>query len=313
MIDWLKERYVKQQIEKLKDLVLPDFLADENPNSSDEYAKIVRDEIMKIIKVPLQLTQQVFNDSGQSFAFYRCRRKDEIKNLNLICEYNYPPLAFSKKMQRANLPYHPVFYSSNHALTTIKETLQHGFTKGERLMISRWVMRDTHPFYIAPLLFHGLKKSHPWYTRIEHIKKYEIKKALQGKTTDEYNGALQILNALSKEFFKSKDYKISASMAHSYLYSDDPYMRCDVLIYPSVCTDGRSVNFAIHPNFVDNRIFMEEIYVVEIGEYCKLTSFIKHRLLFHGKVFNSEIKWLGMEKSNPMFDEIEKLYKMRFQ
>jgi len=311
MKEWLASRRVQKQIDELRDFKPPAFEPNVDREAYHEYARKFRIELQKILEVPLFIKQVSVNDPGQSFTFYRARRYQDIKNLNLISEYTYPPVAFCKTIQRANLPYHPVFYASNHALTTVSETIHDNFTKNEVLAISRWRMHDTDPFVIMPILFHGLNPTHPFYSRVEEIKKNGIEEANPGITETQKQNFILVLKALSKEFFNSKDYRVSASLAHSSLYSKG-YQECDLILYPSIRTDGASVNFAVHPNFVENRVFMEEIYVIRIGSYCKLTSHIKYRFLYHGKVIGSDIRWLKIDYSNEKQREVIDLFRKRF-
>ena len=312
-MSWFKKSKVEKQISGLRDLKIPEF--DDHPTADgyDDYADKFLREFRKIINHPISITQVVKNDPGKSFVFYRARKYEGFKNLNLFTEYNYPPLEYCKTIQRANLPYNPVFYASNHALTTVAEILQNGFKKGDKICVSRWLMEDTLEFRITPFLFHGLNNEHPWYSKVEEIRRTGIREANPNAKEDEIAGIESLLKAISKEFLKSKDYKLSASIAHAHLYPGRSNEYTDMMLYPSVRSDGRSVNFAIHPNFVDNRVFLKEIYVMEIGEYCKLTSYIKHRLIFYGVVKGSYINWVPFNKTNSETDRVLKLYHERFK
>ena len=312
MREWLASLKVKRQINDLRNFKPPDFDPNMDREAYHEYARKFRIELQKVLEIPMFIKQTVVNDPGQSFIFYRARRYNEIKNLNLISEYNYPPVFICKKIQRANLPYHPVFYASNNALTTISETIHDHYTKGEVLAISRWRMHDTEPFIIMPILFHGLNSEHPFYNRVNEIINSGIDDAIPGMTKVEKENYLLILRALSKEYFNSKDYRISASLSHSTLYSEDD-QDCDIILYPSVRTDGRSVNFAVHPNFVENRVFMEEIYIIKIGGYCKLTLEVNCEFVYHGTVVGKDIKWLKIDFSSDKHKEIIDLFKQRFK
>jgi hypothetical protein len=198
-------------------------------------------------------------------SFYRARKTKEILNQNIITEYSYPPTTFCKKALRANLPLFPVFYATNNALNSIFETIQDKQFKGEILAVSKWTMRDTQPFFTAPFLFSKLSSHHPWS---DMVQEYKTKGLIDsGVHPIKINQTVLALEKLSNLFYNDTDYRVSASIAHNLLYSTRNNLNCDVFIYPSIQANGDNVNFAVHPNFVTNRLFLEKIYIVELGEF----------------------------------------------
>jgi hypothetical protein len=299
------EAKVKAKLLKLKMLTIPALKENLSAKEYNQYSNVVLNEIAKILKNPFHLTQMVKNDPGESLTFYRARKSDEILNPSIYSEYSFPPVTFCKRALRANLPLHPVFYASNHAMTTVKETIQNGNYKGEILTVSRWIMKDTNTYHVAPFLFHGLSTSHPWYSRVEKIKTEGLIDG--GMNPKDLNGAILMLKGLANEFFNDKDYRLSASIAHSYLYSNIPDFKCDLMAYPSIQNDGKSVNFAVHPNFVHDRLYIDKLYTIELGEHNSSTGITQIRLHSVGNPKDNHITW-----NNKPSDFEYNLFKERF-
>lgn len=53
----------------------------------------------------------------------------------------------------------------------VAEILQNGFKKGDKICVSRRLMEDTLEFRITPFPFHGLNNEHPWYSKVEEIRR----------------------------------------------------------------------------------------------------------------------------------------------
>lgn len=299
------EAIVKAKLLKLKKISIPKLKPDLNAFEYHRFSSTVLKEISKVLKNPFHLTQQVINDHGESMTFYRARKTNEILNPNIHSEYSFPPVTFCKRALRANLPLHPVFYASNHAMTTVKETIQNGKYKGEVLTVSRWVMKDTNTYHVAPFLFHGLSTTHPWYARVEKIKTDGLLDA--GMKPEDLKGATLMLKGLANEFFNDKDYRLSASISHSHLYSTIPDFKCDIMVYPSIQNDGKSVNFAVNPNFVHDRLYIDKLYTIELGEHNNSSDITKIRLCSVGNPQDNHIVW----NNTPSESEYD-LFKERF-
>src|SRR6185436_17923989 len=59
---------------------------------------------------------------------------------------------------------------------------------------------------------------------------------------------------------------ISAYLGHIHLYAPGN-IRTDIFMYPSIQTDKRSINFAIHPNAVIHKLFLSRVFIVKINNY----------------------------------------------
>lgn len=289
------------------DLKIPDFPIGGDFNTYHKYSQEVLQIITKAYgEIPFY-TQESVNDVGKSMSFYRARRTNEILNQFIFTEYSYPPTTFCKKALRANLPFHPVFYATNNALNSIYETIQNKQFKGEILAISNWTMRDTHPFYTAPFLFSNLSINHPWSKMVEKFKTDGLLYA--GVPSSKVDEILMVLEKLTNLFYNDSDYRISASIAHNLLYSTRSDLKCDIFIYPSIQANGENVNFAVHPNFATNRLFLEKIYIVELGEYNTISKSLK--LLLHSIGYILEDKFINWKNGN--FDDDEyNIYKQSF-
>lgn len=283
-MNFLKRIFLKY---KMRNLNLPDIPIDGSFIDYHNYSQ----DILKILKknygeIPFY-TQISQNDPGKSMVFYRARKANEILNQNIISEYSFPPAVFCKKALRANLPFHPVFYATNNAMTAVFETFQNKNFEGQMLAVSRWIMKDTDPFFIAPFLFSNLSSNHPWATMVSDYKTKGLLDA--GVSKEKIEQTAFLLEELTNIFYNDSDYKISASIAHNFLYSTQRDLNCDVFIYPSIQASGENVNFAVHPNFVINRLFIDKIYIIELGGFNPKTQSLNLRLHAIGKLSNNRL------------------------
>lgn len=271
----------------MRNLNLPEIPIDGNFIDYHNYSQDVLNIIAKNYgEIPFY-TQMSQNDLGKSMVFYRARKAKEILNQNIISEYSFPPTVFCKKALRANLPFHPVFYATNNAMTSVYETIQDKSFEGEMLAVSRWIMKDSDPFFIAPFLFSNLSSNHPWASMVSDYKTKGFLDA--GVSKEKIEQTAFLLEELTNIFYNDSDYKISASIAHNLLYSIRREINCDVFIYPSIQASGENVNFAVHPNFVINRLFIDKIYIIELGGFNPKTQSLKQKLHAIGKLSNNRL------------------------
>ena len=291
----------------MKNLSLPEI-----PQSGDfidynNFSQEILDIIARIYgEIPFY-TQMTQNDPGKSMVFYRARKANEILNQNIISEYSFPPTVFCKKPLRANLPFHPVFYATNNAVTAIFETIQDKNFEGQLLAVSRWIMKDTDPFFIAPFLFSNLSNKHPWAKLVFDYKTKGLLDA--GVSKEKMEQTAYLLEELTKIFYNDSDYKISASIAHNLLYSTRREINCDVFIYPSIQASGENVNFAVHPNFVINRLFIDKIYIIELGGFNPRSKSLNLRLHAIGKLNNNRlILWQNGDFNEDDYNEYKRYF-----
>ncbi|WNH07701.1 hypothetical protein [Thalassobellus suaedae] len=202
-----------------------------------------------------------------TFPFYRLRKESKTMNTKLISEYSYPPNSVIKKVQRANIPYHPVFYCADSPMAAIMETIRDEKTINPKTnyYLSKWELKPDIEFKVSPFLFGNLADSSP-YKILSDDNFKKIEELLKDYSKDEIEGMKKIMHLLSHLFIFENTYVVSSFIAHNYIYASHNF-RTDIFIYPSHQTNRERVNFAIHPNVVTEKLQLKSVYKINILDF----------------------------------------------
>lgn len=209
------------------------------------------------------------NEREFPFKFYRLRKKTKSMNEMLFSEYSYPPNHMVKMTQRANIPFYPVFYSSDNPTTAIYETVRTNekVNTNDIYYLSEWEIRKGEDIRVCPFLFGNVHEDSA-YRLLSDVSITKVKEMLHEYSEDETLGFIEILKLLSHLFVFDNSYVISSYIAHSNLYATHIY-RPDIFIYPSIQADKKSVNFAIHPNSVTSKLSLNKVLKLKVKELNK--------------------------------------------
>lgn len=213
------------------------------------------------------LTLRITNSDKLPQKVYRVRKYDTSINAGLISEFSHPPASLTKTIQRANLPYHPVFYCAPSAHTALIETLKYTYKEGEEnsYFLSEWCFRKDQPTYVTPFMFGKYDKVDLYNIMREKAIEDFITK-IPDITNDEINSLKKIFEFVSSLFESEVSHAISGYFGHSHLYASSN-MRTDVFIYPSIQTGKAAMNFAIHPNAVLHKLLLKRVFLFNIKDY----------------------------------------------
>lgn len=236
------------------------------------------------------------------FKMFRVREFEPIKNKDLFNEYSYPPSAFVGD-GRCNFKNHPVFYCSNNPVTSLLEVVRNTECKSKKFCISTWSIIDNDENLIIESFLQSKLDPLNAFQELANncIKNIDI--AFEKNINkDQKLGVMEFYKFLDSKFIEDEDYSISAFLAHRRLYADHNY-RSDIIIYPSVQTESKSVNFAIQPNFVDNCMKVERFYIAELDYYDKKTN--KFGLTFsqYGRIEKNVILWRNIQPGDLDYEE----------
>lgn len=249
------------------------------------------------------------------FNFYRVRPFDEFKNIRLRNEYSYPP-AIIPSHQRANLPGYPVFYASDFPLTAVIEVIRThknlSEIKDRYFCLSVWKVTGDQSAVLAPLLYDGIPTDNPLYEFGQYTKGQEPEELKSLFTPDQIAGMEEMLKFYSRVFQNDDQYTISSFIGHRHLYNDvdapdnqpELQFRGDILIYPSIRLDKRSINYAIHPNFADERMTLSSIYKIRIKNFIEENSFLSgftFDLAAYAHNDKGRIIWLNPDPNNELY------------
>ena len=258
-----------------------------------EYENLMHKEIIKCIKIFPQGVLHLDGLNQPILKFFRARPCNEIGLHELRAEYSYPPISYSA-IKRANLQGYPVFYCAFHAITAIMEVIQNRETfernRDKLYCISSWRIKDSRNLKLASFIG-AVDKEHFFYS-FSQFQLNELKRQFSESTENEeqVEAISELYEFLSNTFLEDKEYGISSYLAHKYLYARHTH-RADVLMYPSITTDKRTINFAINPNFVDERMYLKYVYLCRVDEVDFNSGVVKFSLENIGVNKETIIHW----------------------
>jgi len=265
------------------------------------------------LKLMIQLVY-LGTDKSIPKKFYRLRKQTRTFNEKLISEYSYPPNHFVKTIQRANIPYHPVFYCSDNPSTAIMETV-----KGEESLntdfvyyMSEWETKNDQDIKVCPFIFDNVSETNP-YKVLSEINKSKLFEVMKEHTDDEKNAMLEILKFLSNLFIEDDTYVVSSYLAYLNLYANHNF-RPDIFIYPSVQTNRDTVNFAIHPNSVIEKLRLKRVFKMRLKSFNETTRDFTVTINWVGQNNNGIIQWRQVnpdsEDGKQVVKELEELFRI---
>jgi RES domain-containing protein len=195
-------------------------------------------------------------------------------------------------MGRCNFPNHPVFYASNSPLVAMLEVFRASDFKTKKLYLSSWsIIPSEDIFYFESFLRIGLTEN-SLYNNFNTNLKHKIGNTFNGLVSqNQILGMIEYLRFVDEQFVSDDTYSVSASLAHRRLYAKGNF-GSDMIMYPSVQSKGNEANLAINPNFVENNMRLNRVYIVSLQDYDFLER-SKFSMTFHrfGEVSKNSILW----------------------
>jgi hypothetical protein len=226
----------------------------------------------------------IINTKNLSPNVYRIRPFDEKINVSLISEFSHPPVNLTNKIQRANLPYHPVFYCSPDPRTALIETLEYTYREGEEKLyyLSEWSLRKDQPALATPFIFGEYNAELGFYNTYRDKTFDYIKSKFENITSEETESLRQILIFFSKLFEYRDSHALSGYIGHMHLYAW-AMPRTDIFIYPSIQSEKYKLNYAIHPNAVLYLLRLNRVYLLRVYKYKinRSSGFVTLRVGYH--------------------------------
>lgn len=277
---------VLRGIKKLENFEWPKF---DGSISIEEFIKLIDNILTENMGSFPTLVRSIKQDS-YTYPIFRARELSQVKNEKLIAEFSYPPLSVSS-MGRCNFSGHPVFYASNSPLTAILEAFKESNFQERKLYLSLWsIIPNKEIFYFESFLRGGLNEQ-SFYHRFNEGLKDDMQKTFKGLVNEnQVLGMIEYLKFVDSQFTNDNSYSLSASLAHRRLYFPGN-ITSDIIMYPSVKSNRNEANFAIHPNFVDNNMRLDKVYVVSLNNFDTSTNTFSITFHRYGFVSKNSILW----------------------
>jgi hypothetical protein len=293
---------VKKAIRKLARTEFPKF---ENETSVDSYVESIIKIITNEFGLILNPKQTIENDKFLK-NFFRVRPLADFKNIDLIREHSYPPVDIVK-MGRCNFPKYPVFYCSTNPGTALLEVARNNSNSNVKYCISSWELIQSDQKIIFESFMQVPLPPNNFFIQINQnvvnkINEPFIKSYNKKLKKNQKDGLLEYLKYLDSSFVNDIDYSISATLAHRTLFAKHDF-KTDILMYPSVQSLKNGVNFAIRPNFVDNNLRLNHLYILSLNSYNLTKGEMNVTLYNYGEVINNDIVWKSINPEDKRYHD----------
>ncbi|MFZ4726290.1 MAG: hypothetical protein ACOYMD_12690 [Paludibacter sp.] len=302
--DFLQLQQVENSIKNLNNYIWPVY---NNSIDFEQFTKDIYEVFFQYFGIYPPSPMILVNAENEvSLKFYRVRPLEDFTDLSLITEYSYPPIN-NVVHRRCNFPKKPVFYSSNNPYTSIKEVVRESETNNETIyLLSAWEINKKCSIRVVPYLFQNLPLENEYKKLGAHALE-EFKRVLEKEkqlNESQINGCKLYLQFLASKFIED-NHNISAALAHSILYANIN-LRADIFIYPSIMTDLKTVNMAIHPNFVDQNMELKRIYSIKVKKTDDKFLIGEISIRNYAEVKDGVIIWRNSDVNDKDFWEFSK-------
>ncbi len=293
-IDFPNYNQVLKAIDKLKNVEWPKF--DNQTPTSDIIKKF---EELYFKELPIFPNVKKFKKSSEfQLSIFRVREFDTILNKDLISEYSYPPINLTK-IGRCNFPKRPVFYCSENPMVALMETVKENDFTGKIFCLSKWnLIPSENEFVLEHFLRGGLHPENPFNILIDNELNQLKEQYKKDWDEDVEKGFLKLQEFLHETFIKDNNYGLSATLANRTLFTPHN-VSTDILLYPSVQTKYKGTNMAINPNFVDQQMQLQRLYLVKLNRQdLESGEFNISFTQSYGVVNKNKIEWKQIDPEN---------------
>jgi hypothetical protein len=185
--------------------------------------------------------------------------------------FSYPP---KPKRGRANIEGSPVFYCSFNPTISLLE-MKDSLSPDQLYYVSEWEIVYKKVALCHPLLYNSTTNSHDFHTANlakEMMDRFMSNKVLDELTAENKVSLKHLLTRLGDLFtLPTVDYyNITSAYAHNLLYElKEQGLDISMLMYPSVVSEHKGVNLAIHPTFVDSMMSLKSVSRLRVTSYSE--------------------------------------------
>ncbi|WP_018343526.1 RES domain-containing protein [Cytophaga aurantiaca] len=221
--------------------------------------------------------------------------------------YSYPP---KPEIGRANIKDEPVFYASLDIITAIRE-MKNKLTAGNSFFVSEWKFIPKKTIYAHCLILNSTTQSSEDQILYELADNHasQLEKLFNGTSKSISKGMAHAVRKMGDLFTipGSSKYNITSAYAHGIIYEarkQNAYM--PILIYPSVENHHEGINFAIHPELIQNEsVELQRVFKFFIPSECDLSlkEFDNLQITERGIYKKSIMEWQILRASSKIGDK----------
>jgi|GEM_PF-6697060 len=280
--------FTKETIDKQFDQIQKEL------NPSMDYNVILK-EFHKILHNRV-LPTLIYNSESEEFTVIRITKPWVNFDTNNPNSYSYNPNP--KDIGRAHIKGFPVFYGSIDPFSAFTE-MKDSINVNDKFYMSRWKIKfksdtNTHPLIINSST---INNNHILNPVIKHL--HEGLKNMVKNIPNEFKEGYVYAIEKMGDLFSTKgtlNYHITSAYSHDILYNAKLNgINIPILLYPSVENGLNSINWAIHPSFVDSdEMKMQDVFELSLKENNSKNMKENVTVLIHkkGMIFNkTSINW----------------------
>lgn len=207
--------------------------------------------------------------------------------------FSYPPASLLPNFQRASAPGYPVFYGAFDGKTVMEEVTINGeqtIKPGDTIYVSKWTVKPGHRFNLATLTLPNITSDQQQFSELTKKILDDFENLFTNEDVFFKKSQMFLFREVSDLFLNGKHVQ-SGIIAHDILYNTGEVngMRIDGIIYPSCVNNFRSINCALHPDFVDRALELESVQKFTFREFENDGAF--GHLSYFGKLKNNKVCW----------------------
>lgn len=230
-----------------------------------------------------------FPTKFSKFSVFRAVKPyEQFDKFNVDC-YSYPRPNCKVKLNRANIVNQPVLYCATDPKLAIEESK---ISNGDIFFLSNWYLNLDNESYF-PLFYESYNRK----STISEIINKSISDALKDWGEEQRFWYEYKLKKFTDLFTKdgAEFYNISSAIAYKCFYEIGNF---SIIVYPSVKNKGDKYNFAIKPEFVDNKSKCNLNTISEVQLVGSKINVISQAILIDNNLYWDDVLYSGLFFSN---------------
>ena len=207
---------------------------------------------------------------------FRVRHNSKIGDISDPNTFSCPPFNENSCFNRASWKGRNVFYGGDTPLASLKETKML-YKNDNEFYVAKWGFDynklASDKIQISSFVFENIPPENPWSIIIGGYQKYieHLKLEMGIDYAEKFVHLIKRISQLFIDLAETK-YPITAFIADEKIYfdfhkNDLSQIHFPIIIYPSVQTEKKNCNFAIHPIFVKQYMKLEKVFHIEQDKF----------------------------------------------